>query len=283
VDADPGALSADVSWTAPTDSGTGDITGYVAVASPGGKSCSALAPSTTCSIGKLTAGTSYTVTVYATNVYGAGPESSPSASVVPQVTAPPTAPSQVSAAASTTSTTSAQIDWVASKPRSALVQYYTATSSPGGLTCQAQSDEGGGQDYGCTITGLTAATEYTFSVTATSSVGTSNAGVSNAVTPGQTPPIPTITQITSTNVDTTEVFWSSDPTYNGPLVTTRIYDPGFQSTLCQTGANGGNSCDFNPNDYPNFSCQLYPNLTIVAISTNISGVSTQSDPYNVCP
>jgi hypothetical protein len=56
------------SWTAPASNGGTAITGYVAVATPGGKSCTTTALS--CTITGLTNGTPYTVAVTATNATG---------------------------------------------------------------------------------------------------------------------------------------------------------------------------------------------------------------------
>lgn len=54
---------------------------------------------------------------------------------------------------------------------------YTVTSSPGGITQSGPASP-------ITVTGLTNGTEYTFTVTATNSIGTSVPSVpSNAVTP----------------------------------------------------------------------------------------------------
>ena len=68
--ATPGDGRADVSWNA-----VGDATAYTAVASPGGATCTASAPTTTCEITGLTNGQSYSVEVYATNPNGASPPS----------------------------------------------------------------------------------------------------------------------------------------------------------------------------------------------------------------
>ena len=72
-------------WTAPVDDGGSPITGYTAVANPGGQTCST--SGTSCTIGGLANGTAYTVTVSATNTNGTGPASAASNVVTP--TAPP--------------------------------------------------------------------------------------------------------------------------------------------------------------------------------------------------
>jgi len=69
-----------VSWQAPAD-GASPITGYTAVASPGGASCTADAPATSCRITGLKDGSAYTFTVTATNAFGTSPASEPTAPV----------------------------------------------------------------------------------------------------------------------------------------------------------------------------------------------------------
>jgi alpha-tubulin suppressor-like RCC1 family protein len=60
--------SATVSWTAPTDPGSSPITGYTAVASPGGAQCTSTG--TSCTLTNLSSGTAYTVRVTAMNAVG---------------------------------------------------------------------------------------------------------------------------------------------------------------------------------------------------------------------
>lgn len=66
----PGDANATVSWNS-----VSDATGYTAVASPGGASCSVAAPSTNCTITGLANGSNYSVEVFATNANGASPAS----------------------------------------------------------------------------------------------------------------------------------------------------------------------------------------------------------------
>lgn len=78
----PALASAVAFWSAPALTGVARITTYVATASPGGYSCSTAGTiigttGRSCTIPGLTPGTTYDVTVVATNVFGAGAPSKP--------------------------------------------------------------------------------------------------------------------------------------------------------------------------------------------------------------
>jgi hypothetical protein len=82
VHARAGKAQATVFWAPPIASGVSGITGYTATANPGGFSCSTSGtlltpPARTCIIAGLTSGTKYTVTVVASNAYGASAPSRP--------------------------------------------------------------------------------------------------------------------------------------------------------------------------------------------------------------
>lgn len=96
---------------------------------------------------------------------------------------PPTAPTI--GTATTASATSATVTFTAPASNGgAVITSYTATSSPGGLTGTLAGATAGT----ITITGLTASTAYTFTVTATNSEGTSNASsASNSITTSAIP------------------------------------------------------------------------------------------------
>ncbi len=72
-----------VSWQPPSDSGSFPVTDYRVVASPGGASCLAKAPTLTCTVTGLTNGTAYTFVVTALNGAGWGAPSAASAPVTP--------------------------------------------------------------------------------------------------------------------------------------------------------------------------------------------------------
>ncbi len=71
-----GDSQAPVSWTAPSSDGGFAITSYTATASPGGATCTATAPATTCTITGLVNASTYSITATATNDAGTGPASS---------------------------------------------------------------------------------------------------------------------------------------------------------------------------------------------------------------
>ncbi len=88
--ASAGIRQATITWNAVAG---GLVNSYTATAAPGGASCTAVAPATTCTITNLTAGTSYTATVTATNPQGTSPASQASNAVTPTAPVPPpTAP-----------------------------------------------------------------------------------------------------------------------------------------------------------------------------------------------
>jgi len=81
VKATAGTASAKVTWAAPLSDGGDAISQYVVTAAPGGRTCTATAPTRTCTVTGLTAGTAYRFTVRAKNSVGTGPASAASAAV----------------------------------------------------------------------------------------------------------------------------------------------------------------------------------------------------------
>jgi hypothetical protein len=84
----PYDTSARVSWSAPGSDGGSPVTAYTVTSTPDGKTCQT-AGDLTCAVSGLRNGTSYTFTVAATNIVGAGLPSDPSAAITPVPMTPP--------------------------------------------------------------------------------------------------------------------------------------------------------------------------------------------------
>jgi hypothetical protein len=163
-----GQTTATVAFTPPSSDGGSAITSYSAISTPG--SITATGSSSPITVTGLTASTSYTFKVRATNAVGNGSYSSDSASIttnaVPTV---PGAPTITGATATGETTASVSFSAPASNGGSPITSY-TILSSPGGIT-STLSQAGGGT---FNVTGLTGGTTYTFTVKATNSVGDSS-------------------------------------------------------------------------------------------------------------
>jgi hypothetical protein len=94
----------------------------------------------------------------------------------------PDPPTGVSAGSATTSSLSVSFSAPANNGGSAITQY-TVTSSPGGVTATGSSSP-------ITVSGLTAGTSYTFTVTATNAIGTSNASSASSAVSTSSPQPP---------------------------------------------------------------------------------------------
>ncbi len=242
VVATAGNGQAQVSWTAPANNGGSAITGYTVTSTPGNITAT-VGNLTTATVTGLTNGTSYTFTVHATNVAGNGPESAPSNAVTPAGL--PGAPTNVTALAGDSAAT---VSWTApSSDGGSPITAYTATASPGGATCAT------GGTLGCTVSGLTNGTTYTFTVTATNGVGTGPASApSNAVTPAGLPGAPTGVTATAGNGQA-QVSWTAPASNGGSTITgyTITGTPGGSAsvagnltTATVTGLTNGTSYTF---------------------------------------
>jgi hypothetical protein len=182
VSATAGSASATVSWTAPSGPVTSyEITPYIgSTAQTPTKTVTGSPPATSTTMTGLTPGTAYRFTVRAANPGGSGPESAQSNAVTPTGTAPPSAPTGVSAEADSTS---ALVSWTApGSDGGSPITGYTVTPYLGST---AQTPVAVGASTTRTrVTGLTNGTGYTFRVKAANAAGTSaDSAPSGEVTP----------------------------------------------------------------------------------------------------
>jgi hypothetical protein len=164
------STTASVAFTPEYDGGSA-ITSFTATSTPG--SLTTTGASSPLTVTGLTTGTAYTFKVEATNIVGTGDESSASNSVT--TWSVPGAPTVGTATATGETTATLTFTAPANVGGTPITSYDVVSSPPGG--------SGSGLTSPISITGLTTATEYTFTITATNSVGTGDASAaSNAVT-----------------------------------------------------------------------------------------------------
>jgi len=229
--------SASISFTAPTGAASG--TTYSAKAG-GVEYGTASYPATSISVTGLSASTTYSFTITATNTAGTSDASS-SLSVTTLLSAP-----TIGTASSVTSS-------------SASISFTAPTGAASGTTYSAKA---GGVEYGTasypatsiSVTGLSASTTYSFTITATNTAGTSNASSSLSVTTSGSsgaPIIGTATSITLTSASisfTAPETASTGTTYNaiagGVTYGTASYP---DTSISVTGLTTGSTYSFTIN------------------------------------
>ena len=189
-----GTGQASLSWTAPANTGGSAVTGYTVTSSPVVTPPAGCTNTTnlSCTFTGLSAGTTYTFSLVATNA--AGP-SAPAVTASATTNSAPDAPTSVSATYLPTSTVystnSANISWTApSSNGGSAISFYTVTQSPGGQTCTTSGTScviSSGITNGSSTnfpgaSGLVAGNTYTYTVTATNAVGTGAASSGGSIT-----------------------------------------------------------------------------------------------------
>jgi titin len=249
-----------VTWNAPVDSGGATITKYTVSASPTGTAGSVITcvqnsgDSRSCLISGLSNGTSYTVTVVATNGVGDGPASA-SQNVIPANV--PTAPTSV---IPTVSNGSISIKWKAAQDNGSPILSYRVDLAPGDYSCEITDLS----FLGCTIADLDNGVPYSVSVYATNAVGDSpSASVNGTVTP-RAIPSPVQSVVVSAAAGKATVSWI--PGFNGgtPIQSYKI-----------VSTPGGNICSVNA---PSTQCVIEnlkngSNYTFSVIAVNEAGSS----------
>jgi hypothetical protein len=233
--------------------------------------------------------------VTATNAVGSASANSNATSAVAAAATAPGAPTI--GTATTTGATTATVSYTApASDGGAAITSYTATSSPGGLT-GTLSQAGSGT---ITVSGLTSGIAYTFTVTATNSVGTSAAsGASNSITTYSLPvntvaPVVSGTATTGYTLTTTNGTWTGTPasfTYSyqwrragvnisgatSSSYTLSSLDQGSAVSCVVTATNAGGSTSANSNATSAVVAATTPsapqNLSVSSITTNSATLS----------
>lgn len=179
-------LDVEASWTAPQVVSPGPLS-YTVTASPGGATCTASNNATSCTVTGLTPGTAYQFAVALQLGSAAGPATPQSPTLVPFI-----APGPPTSVTATLQSGAAAIDVAWSAPTelgTPATQFYVATATPGGATCSTEFSPGA---MSCTISGLTAGTDYSISVKASNAqgLGPAASATSNVLTSSGAPAVP---------------------------------------------------------------------------------------------
>ncbi len=270
-----GDREASVAFTAPASDGGSAITSYKVTATDsttpanGGQTISGSASPLV--VTGLTNGDSYTFTVTATNGAGTGLASSASNAVVPA-----TVPGAPTIGKATAGNTEASVAFTApaSDGGSAITSYKaTATDSTapahGGQTVTGSSSP-------LVVTGLTNGDRYTFTVTATNTVGTGLASsASNAVVPDLVPGTPTDVIATRGNARASVGF--TPPASNGGSAITSYKVTATDST---TPAHGGQTVTGSSSPLVVTGLTNGDRYTFTVTATNAAGPGLASSPSN---
>jgi hypothetical protein len=121
---------------------------------------------------------------------------------------------------------SAVVTWSAGDGNGDAITKYTVTSSPGGFTCESATTS-------CEVTGLTNGQDYTFTVTATNTVGTNAASeASDPVMPGAAPEKVALTTVVAGDHQITLTWGDAEP--NGRALTKYTVTSNVVGVGCET-------------------------------------------------
>jgi len=263
-----GSEQVTVTWAAPSHLGSGTITGdqyvvkaYDAAGNEAG-SCKPTSGQTTCVVTDLDNGSAYTFKVAVITTVGTSAQSAASATAIPAGV--PSAPANV-VAVTTGSNMRISFDSPADNGGSAITSY-VITSSPAGATCTVGANA---TTYICT--GLTAGTNYTYTVKAVNSKGQSSASLaSTAVTAVAAPSAPqSVSAVITAGTTTLSATVSFNPpsTDNGsPIASYRV-----------TASPGGATCTVTaPTTYCDIPVLPDRVYTFTVTATNAVGTSVSS-------
>ena len=262
----PASGQVTVVWSAPTHLGSGTITEYTITAYDSNGdvagTCNPDPGQTTCVVSGLDNGSPYTFKAMATTTVGDSVLSSATTSVTPAGV--PSTPSEVTAVTSGSNMT---VTFTAPSDDGGVpITSYVVTSSPSGATCTVGANA---TTYTCT--GLTAGTNYTYTVKAVNSIGQSSESLaSTGVTAVAAPTAP---QNVSAIITAGTTTLSATVSFDAPL--NENGSPVTSYTV--TASPGGATCTVNAPDLfcdiPVLPDQVY---TFSVKATNAVGTSAAS-------
>jgi hypothetical protein len=188
VTAMPAPGAANVSWVGPTTGGPPSrytVTPYIGSTAQPSVTVTGSPPVTSVKVGDLDPGSSYTFKVQAANGSGSGPLSAASNAVTP---AAPTAPATPTGLIASAGNQQATVRWTAPNDGGRTITKYTVTPYASGVAGTPATVTGSPAATTAVVPNLANGTAYTFTVTATNSVGDSpESAASNSVTPNASP------------------------------------------------------------------------------------------------
>jgi hypothetical protein len=281
-----------ITWAAPASSGVGTINSYTATAKPSSgtsKTCTSTStapatPTLACQVTGATNGTSYTVTVTATNSAGTAYVSV--ASAASAAAFPSTTFGAPTIGTATAGNQSAVVKWTAPAALAGTqpaLTGYTVTPFIGTVAQTAQTFNSTGTTE--TVTGLTSQTAYTFTVAAINANGTGTASSkSAAVTPNGPPTAPTGASATAGDQSAT-VTWT-DGSNQGSTTLSYTVTATDTSTVPLDPQDGNETCTYTvPVGTEVDSCNVTglangDSYTFAVTATNADGTGPASSPSN---
>jgi hypothetical protein len=225
-----GNTSVTLTWDAPLSDGGLPIASYKVSTVGSTKTCTAIAPSRSCTITGLVNGTSYTFSATATNEATLVSSASASSTAVPKTT--PGIPRTVSVIALDRSI---KVSWVAPTSNGgSAVTSYRATTTPGSFSCLTSGTT-------CTIPDLENGTSYSIKVVAFNVVGAGTESSALTAEPNVAPVAPTGIDVASYPAKIAVSWTAPAPNGGTPVLGYRATaTPG--SSYCETVAPA-TSCD----------------------------------------
>ena len=270
-----------VSWAAANSNGSAislySVVAWSAAAQGVQSGTCSTAGALTCTVTGLVNGTTYYVTVQATNAAGASTRSTPRVPATPSLL-----PGAVSAVTGVAGSGQVALTWTPGGMGASAITDYTIWYSSGGA--YTQFSDGTSTATSATVTGLTNGVAYTFEVYAVNTNGTGPVSAASApVTPATVPDAPTIGTATPGNARAT-ITWTAPLNNGGSAVTGYVITPstgspvtvGNVSTYTVTGLTNG-----TPYTFTVAAINTIGTGAASASSASVTPLTTVADPPTI--